>query len=138
MAKNTSGNLTVFGQETEFDGVLEFTDNLVITGKFHGTINSTGNLEIEKTAVCDVVKMKANSVVVSGTVTGDIETVDRIELCNGSSVTGDMKTARLRIADNVEFEGQITMLDEVPDTDIFSVATEEFKKSLNIQSDDAR
>ena len=29
-------NLTVFGQETEFDGVLEFTDNLVITGKFKG------------------------------------------------------------------------------------------------------
>ena len=34
MASNTNGNLTIFGQETEFDGVLDFTDNLVITGKF--------------------------------------------------------------------------------------------------------
>ena len=47
-------NLTVFGQETEFDGELEFTDNLVITGKFSGKINATGNLEIDKTALCNV------------------------------------------------------------------------------------
>ena len=55
-------NLTVFGQETEFDGVLEFTDNLVITGKFKGEIRATGDLEIEKGAVCDVEKMTASSI----------------------------------------------------------------------------
>ena len=27
--------LTVFGPETEFDGVLEFSDDLIITGKFN-------------------------------------------------------------------------------------------------------
>lgn len=74
MSGFSTGNLTVFGQETEFDGVLEFSDNLVITGKFHGTINASGDLEIEKTAVCDVDKMSANSIVVSGKITGDIET----------------------------------------------------------------
>ena len=46
MSGFSAGNLTVFGQETEFDGVLEFSDNLVITGKFHGTINASGDLEI--------------------------------------------------------------------------------------------
>ena len=59
-------NLTVFGQETEFDGVLEFTDNLVITGKFKGEIRATGDLEIEKGAVCDVEKMTASSIVIAG------------------------------------------------------------------------
>ena len=57
-------NLTVFGQETEFDGVLEFTDNLVITGKFKGEIRASGDLEIEKGAVCEVEKMTANSIVI--------------------------------------------------------------------------
>ena len=33
-------NITVFGEETEFDGVLEFNDRLVITGKFSGKINA--------------------------------------------------------------------------------------------------
>ena len=63
-------NLTVFGQETEFDGILEFTDNLVITGKFNGEIRATGDLEIEKTAVCSVSAMAANSITISGKVTG--------------------------------------------------------------------
>ena len=46
--------LTVFGPETEFDGVLEFSDDLIITGKFNGKIKATGNLEVSKEAVCTV------------------------------------------------------------------------------------
>ena len=138
MSGFSAGNLTVFGQETEFDGVLEFSDNLVITCKFHGTINASGDLEIEKTAVCDVDKMSANSIVVSGKITGDIEAKDRIELCDGSKVHGDLKAARLRISDGVEFEGKISMIDEIPASDIFSVASEEYKNSLIMQSNEAR
>ena len=55
-------NITVFGEETEFDGVLEFKDRLVITGKFSGKINAPeGDLEIAKNAVCKVDKIDANT-----------------------------------------------------------------------------
>lgn len=133
-----NGNLTVFGQETEFDGVLEFTDSLVITSKFHGTIKATGDLEIDRSAVCDVDVMNAESIVVSGKVTGRIEASERVELCSGSRVKGDIKTARIRISDNVEFEGQVSMLSEVPDIDIFSVASAEYKDALIKKTDEAR
>lgn len=133
-----NGNLTVFGQETEFDGVLEFTDSLVITGKFHGIIKATGDLEIDRSAVCDVDVMNAESIVVSGKVTGRIEASERVELCSGSRVKGDIKTARIRISDNVEFEGQVSMLSEVPDIDIFSVASAEYKDALIKKTDEAR
>ena len=133
-----NGNLTVFGQETEFDGVLEFTDSLVITGKFHGTIKATGDLEIDRSAVCDVDVMNAESIVVLGKVTGRIEASERVELCSGSRVKGDIKTARIRISDNVEFEGQVSMLSEVPDIDIFSVASAEYKDALIKKTDEAR
>ena len=133
-----NGNLTVFGQETEFDGVLEFTDSLVITGKFHGTIKATGDLEIDRSAVCDVDVMNAESIFVSGKVTGRIEASERVELCSGSRVKGDIKTARIRISDNVEFEGQVSMLSEVPDIDIFSVASAEYKDALIKKTDEAR
>ncbi len=131
-------NLTVFGQETEFEGMLEFTDNLVITGKFKGEIKATGDLEIEKGAVCTVSKMTANSIVVSGSVTGDIDAAERVEMCTGSIVHGDVKTARIRIAENVEFEGQISMLETEPDVNLFSVASDEYKNALVIKSDDPR
>lgn len=136
MAKE-SANTTVFGQETEFDGTLEFTDNLVITGKFTGTIKATGSLEIEKSAVCAVDTMTAGAIVVSGTVTGDLVGSERVELCNGSRVKGDIKTARIRIADNVEFEGQVSMLDTVPDVDVFSVASAEYKQALILKTNEA-
>ena len=137
MAKE-SENLTVFGQETEFDGTLEFTDNLVITGKFTGTIKATGSLEIDKAAVCNVDKMSARSVVISGQVTGDVDGSERVELCNGSHVKGNIKTSRIRIADNVDFEGEVTMLDEVSDVDIFSVASAEYKNSLIMKTNEIR
>lgn len=131
-------NLTVFGQETEFDGVLEFTDNLVITGKFKGEIRATGDLEIEKGAVCEVQKMSANSIVISGSVTGDIDAPERVEMCTGSVVRGDVKTARIRIAEDVDFEGQLSMLEKESDINLFSVASEEYKNALVLKSDDPR
>ena len=131
-------NLTVFGQETEFDGILEFTDNLVITGKFSGEIKAAGDLEIEKGAVCEVKKMVANSIVISGSVIGDIDASERVEMCTGSIVHGDIKTARIRIAEDVEFEGQISMIEQEPAVELFKVASKEYKDALLLKSDDPR
>ena len=128
-------NLTVFGPETEFDGDLEYSDDLVITGKFSGNIKSNGSLEIARTAVCKVGKISVQSIVIFGTVIGDIETSERIEMCAGSKVSGDVSTARLRIAENVDFDGQVTMLDEIPSVDLFSVASREYKQALVLKSD---
>ena len=123
-------NLTVFGQETEFDGILEFTDSLVITGKFRGEIRATGDLEIEKGAVCNVEKMTANSIVISGSVTGDVDAPERVEMCSGSLVRGDVKTARIRIAEDVDFEGQVSMLEKESEINLFSVASDEYKNAF--------
>src|SRR5574344_2566487 len=136
MEKEKKGNMTVFGQETEFDGSLEFTDSLVITGKFKGEIKATGSLEIDKTAVCEVDKMTADSIVVLVKIDGNIEGKNRVELCNGSKVHGDIRTARLRIGDNVEFDGEVAMIDEIPETDLFSVASAEYKKELIVKPEE--
>lgn len=133
--KHQKKNLTVFGQETEFDGELEFTDSLVITGKFKGTIKASGDLKIDKSAVCDFVTVSAESIIISGNVSGQLEANERIEMCSGSSVTGDVTTGRIRIADNVNFEGSVTMLESVPDVDLFSVASDEYKQGLVLKSD---
>ncbi len=129
-------NITVFGEETEFDGVLEFSDRLVITGKFSGKINAPeGDLEVAKNAVCKVDKIDANSIIVSGDVTGDMNAAERVEICSGSKVSGNITTARIRIANNVEFSGDVNMLDKEPDVDLFSVASSEYKQAMIIHSD---
>ncbi len=123
------GNVTVLGQRTEFIGDLKFRDNLVITGKFEGRIESSGNLKVDKTAHCQVTKIAADSIFVAGDVTGDLHAASKIEIASGSRVVGDVSTLRLRIDDNVDFHGQVTMLDAVPDVDIFSLTAAEYKKA---------
>jgi cytoskeletal protein CcmA (bactofilin family) len=128
-----TGNVTVFGTETEFSGELDFTDNLVIGGTFKGAIRSGGNLEIAKSAACSVDSITTRAIVVSGNVTGNIDAPERIEMHSGCKIIGDLVTSRLRIAGHVDFHGQVTMLDrstEVPE-DIFALSPEEYKQTIS-------
>ena len=129
-------NITVFGEDSEFDGVLEFKDRLVITGKFCGKIDApTGDLEIAKSSSCDVESITANSIVISGNVKGELKASERIEICSGSVVESDITTARIRIANNVDYIGQVSMLDEEPSVDLFTVSSKEYKQAMVIHSD---
>lgn len=129
-------NVTIIGEETEFNGVLEFSDRLIITGRFTGKINApTGELEISKTSECDVDSIVAKSIEISGKVKGSLTASERIELFSGSSISSDLTTAKLRIANNVDFNGDVTMLEKEPEVDLFSVVSSEFKQACVIHSD---
>ena len=129
-------NITIIGEETEFNGVLEFRDHLIITGKFTGRINAPeGELEISKTSECDVDSIVAKSIEISGKVKGAMTASERIELFSGSAISSDLTTAKLRISNNVDFNGNVTMLDKEPDVDLFSVVSSEFKQACVIHSD---
>ncbi|MFI3257735.1 MAG: polymer-forming cytoskeletal protein [Spirochaetales bacterium] len=125
------GNVTVLGKETEFNGVMEFTDNLIITGKFTGSIKSTGSLVIEKTGECVADNAGAESITVAGKVEGSLSATDKLEMLSGSSVIGNVETARLRIDDDVNFHGAVKMTDTLPDMDIFSVSPQEYRELIS-------
>ena len=72
---------------------------------------------------------------ISGKVKGSLTASERIELFSGSSISSDLKTARLRIANNVDFNGDVTMLEKEPEVDLFSVVSSEFKQACVIHSD---
>jgi cytoskeletal protein CcmA (bactofilin family) len=101
---------TTLGAETVFSGTLSFKDSLRIRGKFDGEIDATGRLFIDAEAVVTARSIRATSVVVGGTVHGDIEAVDRVEMMPSAKVYGNVRTARLRIADGVIFEGACEMI----------------------------
>lgn len=130
--QNKEKNITVLGTETEFIGELTFKDNLVITGKFNGTINATGDLEISKEAVCNVSNISVNSVIISGKVRGDILSQKFVEMKNGSTIQGNVTTSRIRIEDGVDFQGKISMVESAEKTDLFSMNYSEYKDSLTL------
>ncbi len=121
------GNVTVLGAETEFDGVLEFSDNLVIAGSFNGTIKSTGSLVIEKMGKCTVDTAVADSITIAGSIEGNLSASDKLEMFSGSKIIGNIEATRLRIEDNVNFSGDVKMKQEMPDMDIFLVSPNEYR-----------
>jgi Integral membrane protein CcmA involved in cell shape determination len=132
--KDKERDVTVFGEKTRFHGTLRFSEELHIAGSFNGTIDAQGALVIKKTATCNADYIKAASIVVDGSVQGDMTAGDRIEMRSGSSVRGNLTTSRLRIADGVTFEGNVEMIRPNSDIDLFSTRSDVLKEQLRADS----
>jgi len=130
---NKEKKLTVLGKETEFDGFLKFTEDLHIQGTFSGAIDAQGSLLIEKGALCKTRSIKAASIIVEGTVYGSLTAADKIEMRSGSVVRGDVRAARVKIADGVSFEGSVHMIGDTSglDVNLFSMYPKQLKQKLH-------
>jgi cytoskeletal protein CcmA (bactofilin family) len=119
---------TTLGKETSFNGVLRFKESLKIDGTFEGEIESPGFLFIENGATVKA-NIKVGSVVVGGVVRGNIEASERLEMLTTGKVFGNIRTAKLNIADGVVFEGKCEMIKNPEKLDIFSAPVANIKKA---------
>jgi cytoskeletal protein CcmA (bactofilin family) len=128
--RNTTRKMgTTLGKETVFAGVMRFTESLQINGNLKGEIISTGTLYIEEGAVIDA-DIQVGSVVIAGVVNGNIIATDKLEIMTSGKVYGNIRTARLRIADGVVFKGKCEMIRDPKTVDIFSARVEKLKKTV--------
>lgn len=100
---------TVFGKDTDFEGELSFKKSLQINGAFNGEITSGGYLVIGEGAVVKA-NIKAKTIIILGTVYGNIEAITRLEIHDSGKLYGNIRTAKLKIADGVVFEGKCEMI----------------------------
>ncbi|EFW37396.1 hypothetical protein HMPREF9554_02103 [Treponema phagedenis F0421] len=130
--KGKDKNITILGRETVFDGIMKFTENLSIRGKFTGIIDAQGALIVEKDAACKVQYARVVSAAIDGKFEGNITAVDRVEMRTGSVVSGNVTSSRIRIADDVDFEGSVQMLQDTinQNPDIFSIQSEQLKEKF--------
>jgi cytoskeletal protein CcmA (bactofilin family) len=119
---------TTLGRETRFNGVMRFRESLKIDGHFDGEIHSAGFLYIENGAVVNA-NIQVGSVVIGGIVEGNIEASTSVEMLATGKVRGNIRTAKLRIADGVVFDGKCEMIREPEKVDIFSGGVAELKKA---------
>jgi len=106
IAKTTQ--FTIFQKGAEFKGLLEFKKPLKICGKFEGEINGQSLLFIEKGAHIKA-HINTHHLIVQGEIVGNIIAKEKVELLEGASVTGNIRTPNLEIEDGVVFEGQCEM-----------------------------
>lgn len=120
---------TTLGKETSFNGVLRFKESLKIDGRFDGEIISPGYLVIENGAVVTA-NIKVGSIVIGGIIRGNVEATEKLEMLTTGQVFGNIRTAKLKIADGVVFEGKCEMIKSPEAVDIFSAPVDQLKKAV--------
>lgn len=119
---------TTLGRETNFDGTLKFKDSLKIDGNFEGKIISSGYLFIENGAVVKA-DIRVGSIVIGGVVRGNIEAAEKLEMLSTGQVFGNIRTAKLKIADGVVFDGKCEMIKNSDAIDVFSAGVQKIKEA---------
>ncbi len=99
---------TTLSNTSLFNGVISFKNSLRIDGEYTGKIDADGLLVVGPQAKIkgDVV---CEEVILGGEIRGNIFAKKRLELLESAKLYGDIKTAKLKIADGVIFEGKCEM-----------------------------
>lgn len=103
------GGLTAFiDQGSEFEGKLSFKDTVRIDGCFSGEIRSENTLIVGESGEIQA-SVQSKSVLVSGSVVGDITASQKIVLHKTARVQGNLSTPCLAVEDGAVFNGSVKM-----------------------------
>ena len=106
---------TLLGKGSEFEGKLSFEGQVRIDGRYSGQISTRDVLVIGEGAKVTA-EISAGTVVIHGTVEGNIKATGVVELHPPARVKGSIETPALQIEKGVIFEGTCKMdkLDKAP------------------------
>lgn len=104
--------------DSAMQGSLSFKDpvHLKINGKFEGTLDVRGVLEIGENAIVEAT-ITGDDIVISGKVKGEISGTRRVVLEDRSVVDGTIKTPTLKIEEGAVFQGKSVMLGDIFDAE---------------------
>lgn len=104
-----SGSATI-GKAVMVKGQIFSREDLVIDGEVEGTVE----LQEHRLTVGPNGKVqagvKAREIVVLGTIHGNVEATDKIDIRKDARLVGDIKTARIVIEDGAYFKGSIDII----------------------------
>ena len=88
-----------------FEGKIEGSGHVRISGRFKGDVQVDGTLTVEAGAHL-AGSVRAGSVVVAGEIEGNIEGAQRVELHQSGIVNGDISAGSLTVADGARMRGR--------------------------------
>lgn len=99
---------TVIAHGITIEGDLTTDEDVVVQGTLRGKLTSRDAVAIEHGAVVEA-DVASTSLAVGGQVTGNVTATDRVDLLAGGRLVGDVRAARLTIADGASFKGNVDM-----------------------------
>ncbi len=101
--------MTNIGASVAFEGDLTCDEDITFEGRLAGNIYVRDAALIVAPAAHLEATIRAQRVVVHGTVQGAISAGQRIELTSTAKVTGDLSASQIVITDGAQFNGSIDM-----------------------------
>jgi cytoskeletal protein CcmA (bactofilin family) len=95
------------GQGVVVEGRITSTQDLRIDGKVEGTIEVGNHGLILGANAAVKANLVGRSILIGGTVIGNVTATDRLDLQATGSVEGDIRTPRLVVADGAIINGQV-------------------------------
>ncbi len=96
---------TVFAEDMEFRGTVRAVKSFMVKGRIEGSIQSTSDLYIEEAAWIRG-EVRADVVVVKGSVIGPITATHTIELLSEGSVEGDLEAPEITVEEGAFHKGE--------------------------------
>jgi len=103
----------VIAQGCRFDGSVSGSGDIQVEGELAGEVASTGNLLVAENGTVRAT-VHARTVVVAGSVEGDVSADEKIELKPSANLRGNITAPRIMIQDGATFEGQVFMKNPAP------------------------
>jgi cytoskeletal protein CcmA (bactofilin family) len=106
-ALRAAADPATIGQSLRIKGEVIGSESLYIDGKVEGSINLLDcrvTVGLHAQVLADIT---AREVVVLGTVHGNVNASDRLDIRSEGSLTGDVTTGRITIGDGAFFKGRI-------------------------------
>jgi cytoskeletal protein CcmA (bactofilin family) len=104
-ARDKAKSESLIAPDIAIEGKIEGSGHVRIAGRFKGDIDVRGDLTIENGAHVTG-SVRADKVVISGELVGNIEAASHVELMQSGSLTGDLKAASLTVAAGSRMRGQ--------------------------------
>lgn len=98
----------VVGAQTTFKGELSAEEDVLVEGAVEGQIKVSRSLRIGPSGRVKA-SLQAQSIIISGEVSGDCTAVERVELQATARLFGNIRAPRIVIAEGALFKGQSDM-----------------------------
>ncbi len=110
--KSFSGKIeTLISQDTYIEGTIESSGTLRIDGTVKGGIKKADGVIVGENGIVEG-DINSKGVSLAGRIRGNVYSEVELELLPGSTLTGDIETSKLSIAEGAHFDGVCTMIEE--------------------------
>jgi len=108
------GGPASIGKAVKIVGQIFSKEDLFIDGEVEGTVEAMENKLTIGPHGAAKATIKAREVVVQGSIQGNVEAAEKMEIKKDAKLVGDVRTARIMIEDGAYFKGSIDIVKPEP------------------------